>query len=64
MPRFIIERSNFAALEAVLGQERGIKLARTFRLRGKVFDVYIAPDRVAFDCIIRRPYLLGVGSAD
>ena len=49
LPRFIIERSNFEAVEAVLRQDRRIRLARTFLMGGKVFDVYIAPDRDTFD---------------
>lgn len=64
LPKFIIERSNFEAIETVLRQDRRIRLERTFLLGGRVFDVYAAPERGSFDCVIRRPRLVGASFTD
>lgn len=64
MPRFIVERNNMAAAFAVRLHMDDVRLARSFLLRGKVFDVYVAADRDAFDWNIERPNFLGVASDD
>ena len=64
MSRFIVERNNMAAAFAVRLHLDDVTLARSFLLRGKVFDVYVAGDREAFDRSIERPNFLGVGSDD
>lgn len=64
MPRFIVERNNLTAAFAVRLHTDDVRLARSFQLRGEVFDVYIAADRETFDRHLERPDFLGAGSED
>ena len=64
MPRFIVERNNMAAAFAVRLHTDEVRLARTFLLRGKIFDAYIAADRGTLDRHFERPDFLGVGAND
>ena len=64
MPRFIVERNNLSAAAAVRHQGGGVRLVRTFLMGGKIFDVYIADDRDAFDRHMRRPDFLSVCTND
>ncbi len=50
MPRFIIERCSPTRCDAVPRDMRtNIRLARSFSMGGKSFDVYIATDRAVLN---------------
>lgn len=53
-----------AAAFAVRLHTDEVMLARTFRLRGRLYDVYVAADQKTLNRHLERPDFLGIGGDD